>query len=467
MAFNELGFLFIFFPGALLLYAVLPAKAKNVLLLPVSLVFFAWGCPEYLVLLVLSILFNYFSGLQIAAQKAENQKIAKLVLISAVAVNLLLLGFFKYWGFVLENINALLRTSIPVRALPLPLGISFFTFSALSYLFDVYRDKEPAAKNILHFALYISFFPKLVSGPIVTYSTFVQQLGENKRSAVKFCGGCRLFLIGLAKKVLLSDIIGATFTAVTALPVEGISVATAWLGAISYTLMLYFDFSGYSDMAIGLSQMFGFSFEKNFNYPYLASSLTDFWRRWHISLGAWFRDYVYIPLGGSREGTLRTIRNLLIVWLLTGIWHGASWSFVIWGLYHGALLLLEKFLLKPVLDKVPCPAKVPFTLFAVIIGWVFFSPTLSGAFAWLGKMFGAGGAVFMDATARYYLSTGAMILIIGAFAAFPIGARLGAAVYRSGKLTAVLSLVWFVLLLILCIAGMTSSTYSSFLYFQF
>lgn len=469
MAFNDLSFLFIFFPVALLLHKVMPMAGKNIVLLIVSLIFFAWGSPEYVLLLILSILFNYFTGLQMGKQKEEKDDAgAKRTLLSAVVVNLLLLGFFKYWGFVLENINALLRTSIPVRQLSMPLGISFFTFSILSYLFDVYRDKAPAAKNILDFSLFVAFFPKLVSGPIVQYADFEAQLHARKLTDAKFGNGCRLFLIGLAKKVLLSNTIGTTFYAVTALPADGVSVVTAWLGAVSYALMLYFDFSGYSDMAIGLAQMFGFNFEKNFDYPYLSTTITEFWRRWHISLGAWFRDYVYIPLGGSREGQRKTIRNLLIVWALTGIWHGASWNYIAWGLYYGGLLLLEKFVLKSILEKLPKFIKIPGTLILVLIGWVFFfSPGLGSAFLWLGKMFGIGAAGFVDSTALYYLSSSAIILIIGAISAYPIGARLGSNVYRSGRNAMTLSVVWFAVLLLLCIAGMMSSTYSSFLYFQF
>jgi len=468
MAFNDLSFLFIFFPAVLLLHALMPMMGKNILLLIFSLVFYAWGSPEYVLLLILSIVFNYFSGLQIAHQKEEeNAFAAKRTLISAVVVNLLLLGFFKYWGFVLENVNALLRTSIPVRQLPMPIGISFFTFSILSYLFDVYRDKAPASKNILEFSLFVTFFPKLVSGPIVQYHVMAQEIKERKLTKVRFGAGCRLFLIGLAKKVLLSNTLGTTFYAVTALSNDQISVVTAWLGAISYSLMLYFDFSGYSDMAIGLAHMFGFTFEKNFDYPYMSGSITEFWRRWHISLGAWFRDYVYIPLGGSREGDKTTIRNLLIVWALTGIWHGASWNFIFWGLYYGGLLLLEKFVLKTFLEKVPRFVKVPFTLLLVVIGWVFFfSPGLGSAFMWLGKMFGIGAAGFMDATAKYYLSGCAITLVIAAFSAFPIGARLGNLVYRKEKMV-LISIAWFAVLLVLCIAGMMSSTYSTFLYFQF
>ena len=469
MAFNDLAFVFIFFPAVLLIHGLMPMFGKNLVLLVFSLLFFTWGSPDYVLLLILVILFNYFSGLQIGAQKEENRPgAAKFTLITAVVANLLLLGFFKYWGFVIENVNALLGTSIPVRQLSMPLGISFFTFSVLSYLFDVYRGKAPAAANILEFSLFVSFFPKLVSGPIVQYQDMAEEIHERKLTKVKFGAGARMFLVGLAKKVLLSNIIGTTFYAVTALPAGQVSVATAWLGTICYALMLYFDFSGYSDMAIGLGYMFGFSFDQNFDYPYMSSSVSEFWRRWHISLGAWFRDYIYIPLGGSRVSTPKIIRNLLIVWLLTGIWHGASWNYIVWGLYYGVILILEKFVLKDFLDKIPAALKVPGTLLLVLIGWVFFfSPNLLDALIWLGRMFGIGAAGFVDATALYYISGSWIIVLIGIISSYPIGAKLGSRIYNMGKNAVALSVVWFAVILLLCIAGMMSSTYSSFLYFQF
>ena len=469
MAFNDLSFLFLFFPAALLLHGLMPKKGKNIVLLALSLVFFAWGTPEYVALMLLSILFNYFSGLQLEAGKeAGNGKMVKFTLVSTVVVNLLLLGFFKYWGFVIENFNALFRTSLAVPSLPMPMGVSFFTFSILSYIFDVYRGKAPAAKNILNFALFVTFFPKLVSGPIVQYADFEAQLAERKMSPGRFGKASRLFRIGLAKKIILSNTLGTTFYALSALEAGELSVVSAWLGAVTYALMLYFDFSGYSDMAIALAEMFGFSFGKNFDYPYLSSSITEFWRRWHISLGAWFRDYVYIPLGGSRVEKVKIIRNLLIVWALTGVWHGASWNFIAWGLYYGGLLLLEKFLLKDLLEKVPMLLRHIGTLVLVLIGWVFFfSPSLGSAFSWLGAMFGVGAAGFLDSTALYYLAGSWLLVLISAFAAFPIGTNLGTRIYRRGKAAVAVSVVWFALLLALCIAGMMSSTYSSFLYFQF
>lgn len=471
MAFHDLSFLFVFFPLTLLLHKLIPGMlGKNIVLLAGSLLFFAWGTPEYVLLMVLIILFHYFSGLQIAHQKDNGRDAAaKRTLISAVVADLLLLGFFKYWGFLLENINGIFGTHLAVRQLSMPIGVSFFTFSVLSYLFDVYRGKAPAAKNPLQLSLFVTFFPKLVSGPIVQYAAMEQQLRERKLSAAKFHKGIRLFLVGLSKKVLLANTLGTTFYAVTALPGGQVSVVTAWLGAICYSLMLYFDFSGYSDMAIGLAGMFGFEFDKNFDYPYLSSSVSEFWRRWHISLGFWFRDYVYIPLGGSRVTTGKIIRNLLIVWVLTGIWHGAAWNFVVWGLYYGGLLLLEKFVLRNFLEKVPVVIKHLVTVLLVVIGWVFFfSESLGGAFTWLGQMFGIGAAGFLDTTAKYYLSGSIIILLISIVGAFPVGAKLGNELLKKdSRVPVYVSVAWFALLLILCIAGMMSGTYSSFLYFAF
>ncbi|MBQ7229784.1 MAG: MBOAT family protein [Oscillospiraceae bacterium] len=467
MAFNDLSFLFLFFPAALLLHAIAPRPVKNLVLTALSLVFFAWGSVEYVVLMLLSILFNYFSGTQMAAwRRSGDRRMLRFTLISAVTVNLLLLGFFKYWGFVISNINALFGASLAVPDLPMPIGVSFFTFSILSYLFDVYHGRTREARSIVNFALFVTFFPKLVSGPIVQYADFETQLKARKAGTVRFGRASRLFLIGLAKKVILSNTLGTTFYALSGQ--ESVSVVSAWLGAVSYALMLYFDFSGYSDMAIALGEMFGFRFVKNFDYPYLSSSITEFWRRWHISLGAWFRDYVYIPLGGSRVGTLKNIRNLFAVWLLTGVWHGASWNFIFWGLYYGVLLFLEKYVLQDVLKKVPTILRHAATLLLVLIGWVFFfSPSLGSAFSWLGAMFGIGAAGFIDGMALYHLGSSWLLILIGAFAAFPMGAKLGSRIYRQGTAATAASILWFALLLALCIAGMMSSTYSSFLYFQF
>ena len=422
----------------------------------------SWN-PRYAVLIALSTVITWLSGLLIAREESVRRR--KLWVAASFVSNLAILFFFKYYGFLVENLNALLGTSITVRELPLPIGISFFTFSLLSYLFDVYRNKAPAATNLINFAAYVTFFPKLVSGPIVQYGEMAEQLRERRVTLEGFGAGARLFLVGLGKKVLLANTLGTTFYAVSALPLESVSTATAWLGALSYSLMLYLDFSGYSDMAIGLAGMFGFEFRKNFDYPYVSSSLTEFWRRWHISLGSWFRDYVYIPCGGSRAGTWKTIRNLLIVWLLTGIWHGANWTFVLWGLYHGLLLLLEKFVLRPLAEKLPGFLRHGLTLLLVVIGWVFFfSDSVGMAFGWLGRMFGGS---FLDGAAKYYWGGAWLALLVSTLAAFPVCSAVGSHLLRRRRSGLVLSVLWFLLILLLCIASMMNDTYSTFLYFQF
>ena len=463
MAFHDLSFLFLIFPLALAA-CLIPMKAiRQSVLLAVSLIFFAWGSGEYVLLLVLVIAFNYLSALQIQGQKHPKDR--KKTLISTVAADLLLLGFFKYWGFVLGNVNALFGTAFAAPNESMPIGVSFFTFSILSCLFDVYRSKAQV-RDPMSFALYVCFFPKLVSGPIVQYADFESQLRAKRNPPIRWGRACRMFLMGLSKKVLLANTLGTTFYALSG---QGtVSTLGAWLGALSYSLMLYFDFSGYSDMAIALAELCGFRFGKNFDYPYLSSGVSEFWRRWHISLGTWFRDYVYIPLGGSRVGTLKNIRNLFVVWALTGIWHGANWTFVFWGLYYGVLLTLEKYLLKGILERIPLILRRAATLLIVVIGWVFFfSPTIGSAFAWLGAMFGAAELGFADSFALYHLASGWLPLVIAAFAAFPMGARIGNRISRMGIPGAAVSAAWWALLLCLCIAGMMSSTYSSFLYFQF
>ena len=463
MAFHDLSFLFLIFPLALAVCLVPRRAIRNPLLLALSLVFFAWGSPEYVLLLLLVIGFNYLSALQLQGQKHPKDR--RRTLVTTLAADLMLLGFFKYWGFVLGNVNALLGTSFAPPNDSMPIGVSFFTFSVLSSLFDVYRGRA-RVRDPMSYALYVCFFPKLVSGPIVQYADFESQLRAKRNPPIRWGRACRMFLMGLSKKVLLANTLGTTFYALSGQ--AAVSTLGAWLGALSYSLMLYFDFSGYSDMAIALAELCGFRFGKNFDYPYLSAGVSEFWRRWHISLGAWFRDYVYIPLGGSRVGTGKNIRNLFVVWALTGIWHGANWTFVFWGLYYGVLLTAEKYLLKDILKRIPLAVRRAVTLLLVVIGWVFFfSDSLGGAFRWLGAMFGITELGFADGFARYHLAALWLPLVIAAFAAFPLGARIGNRISRMGTPGAVVSAAWWVLLLLLCIAGMMSSTYSSFLYFQF
>lgn len=383
MAFSTLVFPFVFLPVSLILYFVLPKRLKNAALVVCSLVFFAWGTPEYLVLMVLDIAFHYFAGRELALQKVRGRS-GRFVLVSSVLVNLLLLGFFKYYGFLVDNLNALLGTALRARELPMPIGVSFFTFSLLSYLFDVYRDRAPAARNVLDFSLYVTFFPKLVSGPIVQYAEMEPQLRDHPVTREGFGSGARLFLIGLAKKVLLANTLGTTFYALSALPMTQLSTLSAWLGAVCYALMLYFDFSGYSDMAIGVGKMFRITIPENFNSPYKAVSVKDFWKRWHITLSSFLQTYIYFPLGGSRRGKARTIINTLITFLISGLWHGANWTFVFWGLLHGIGVAFNSLKLFSIKKKWLCRL---FTFSYVCMAFVFFrADSLADGFHLLGRI---------------------------------------------------------------------------------
>ena len=469
MSFSTLFFLFVFLPVSLILYYVFPKKLRNIPLVVLSLVFYAWGNPVYLILLLLSMAFNYVSGLQIAGYKeAGRTAFARAAMIIAVAANLLLLGYFKYFAFLLETLNLIPGLNLSAPELSLPLGLSFYTFTVLSYILDVYMDRAPVQKNVLSYAVYATFFPKIISGPIVQYRDMMEQIeAEGETPPAKIASGMNLFLVGLFKKVLLADNLGTVFGAVSGL--ETMSVGTAWLGMVLYSLQLYFDFSGYSDMAIGLSKMLGFDLDKNFDYPYRALNITDFWRRWHISLGAWFREYVYIPLGGSRCSKPKIFRNLLIVWLLTGLWHGASWSFIAWGLWHGAFAMLERFVIKDKLDKVPAPIRIFGTCLIAFLGWVmFFSGSLSNMVHYFGQMFGAGHLGLIDSGFRYYFGSSWLLILAAVIGSGPLVRRLHQNLtYRRGGAAVYISAALYILLLVLCIASMVSSTYTSFLYFQF
>ena len=469
MAFSTLVFPFVFLPVSLILYFVLPKRLKNAALVVCSLVFFAWGTPEYLVLMVLDIAFHYFAGRELAFQKARGRS-GRFVLVSSVLVNLLLLGFFKYYGFLVDNLNALLGTALRARELPMPIGVSFFTFSLLSYLFDVYRDRAPAARNVLDFSLYVTFFPKLVSGPIVQYAEMEPQLRDHPVTREGFGSGARLFLIGLAKKVLLANTLGTTFYALSALPMTQLSTLSAWLGAVCYALMLYFDFSGYSDMAIGLASMFGFRFGKNFDYPYVSQSITEFWRRWHISLGSWFRDYLYIPLGGNRKGSARQLLNILLVWLATGLWHGAAWNFVLWGLLYAILLTAEKLFLLRGLQKLRVLNHVYVLLF-VTLGFVLFdASSVQDTAQSIRAMFGGGGLPLVSTESVYELRSCAVLLLLAVLGVMPLPKKLYTVAQHSrmGRMiSAILEPVGLTALLAVCTAFLVDGSFNPFLYFRF
>ncbi len=468
MTFQQLLFPFVFLPLAVLLFRVTPERFRKAALVLLSLIFIAWGNPSDLLFVGLSAVFNYFSGRELVhlRNKKQQQK-ARAVLISAVAANLLMLGYFKYTGFAARSLGALLHVAFRDNTMAAPMGVSFFTFSVLSFLFDLYRGRAEEAGSPLDFLLFVIFFPKFSSGPIIQYHEMAAQMGALRVTRGGSEAGVRTFLVGLFKKVLLADALGLVFDPISGLPAGELSLLTAWIGALSYSFMLYYDFSGYSDMALGLGRVFGFSLPVNFRYPYRSDSVADFWRRWHASLGAWFRDYVYIPMGGSRRGDLVTIRNLLTVWLLTGLWHGANWTFVVWGLYHGAWIILEKFVLKNLLPRIPAPVRRVTVFLIVMVGWVFFfSPDLASAFRYVGRLFAFGSLA--DSTALYYLPTALPLLAVSCFGAFPLVRDRGRALRKAQpRWFFPAEIAVFTLGFLLCVAGMVSATYTSFLYAQF
>ena len=461
MVFSSYTFLFYFLPPLLILYYLIPRRSlggRNLVLLAFSLFFYFAGGPRHLPLMLLSIAINYVGGLLCAKRR-------RWALVLTMAVNLGLLGWFKYAGFVGENLQALgLPLSVP--EVVLPIGISFFTFQGMSYVIDVYRRDTPPAKNPLQVALYIALFPQLVAGPIVRYTTVAEELVSRRETFDDFAAGVLRFSFGLAKKMLLAN--NLSLMADEAFSTAPIGAAAAWLGAIAYTGQIYFDFSGYSDMAIGLGRMFGFHFEENFNYPYLSKSVTEFWRRWHMSLSGWFRDYVYIPLGGSRAGTAKQVRNILLVWTLTGLWHGAAWNFLLWGLYFGVLLLGEKFWWGKALERAPSPLRHLYAMVIVVLGWVLFRceglPAVGG---YLGAMAGLSGAGWGQAV--YFLRQYGVFLAVGVIASLPVKDALRAALQRRKAERAI---QWGSALAGLALLGLSflqliSSTANPFIYYRF
>ena len=470
MIFSSIFFLFVFLPITLFLYYIVPWKLKNFMLLLCSLIFYAWGEPVYVFLMLFSIIFNYLSGIEIDGYREnENTKMLRYSFWFTVVVNLAILGFFKYYGFLINNLNTILPFEIPYKELSLPIGISFYTFQTLSYIIDVYKGVVPVQKNFVSFGAYVTMFPQLIAGPIVRYTDVDAQLSKRTHSLYKFGQGVSWFLRGLGKKVLLANNIGMTYDAIAAiLPAER-SVLTAWIGCVAYAMQIYFDFGGYSDMAIGLGKMFGFEFIKNFDYPYISKSVTEFWRRWHISLGTWFREYVYIPLGGNRVSKAKHIRNILVVWMLTGFWHGAAWNFMLWGLYYGLLLLAEKLFLAPKLERLPQKVQQAYCFILVLFGWVlFFSPTLKDSFVYIGNMFGIGGSGFIDSTGLYYLTSNLILLVICALCSTPwLWKKFRRFTLQKGKYPSVAAAVVYTAIFILSIAYLVNATYNPFLYFRF
>ncbi len=468
MVFSSLIFIFLFLPITVLIYYTSPKGLRNVLLFFASLFFYAWGEPTYLFLMIFSTVFDYVNGLLIEKYR-DRKGIAKVILINSIAVNVGILCFFKYFGFVVDNINNIFPLSMAAPALPLPIGISFYTFQTMSYTMDVYLGKAPAQKNMITFGTYVAMFPQLVAGPIVKYADVAQQLIERKHTLYRFGEGAELFLTGLAKKVLLANNIGLLWMSVKATPVADLTVLSAWLGIIAFTFQIYFDFSGYSDMARGLGKMFGFELMENFNYPYISQSATEFWRRWHISLGAWFREYLYIPLGGNQRGKIKQFRNIFVVWFLTGLWHGASWNFVMWGLYFGFFITTEKLFLLKWLESCPRFVRHVYTLLIVTVGWVFFEfDNLTLGLGYIGTLFGIGKHKFLDSQAIYELSNYFVLLIVLAICSTPFLKRLY--LRLSEKLDMIGAMfvpIIYLGLFILSTAYLVNESYNPFLYFRF
>lgn len=470
MIFSSIFFLFVFLPVTLLVYYIAPKQFRNFILLIFSLVFYAWGEPIYVILMLFSIAINFIGGLEIENYVEQNlMRQAKIACISTVVINLALLGFYKYYGFLIENLNAVLPFDIPYKQLALPIGISFYTFQAMSYVIDVYRGKVAAQHSFIIFGAYVSMFPQLIAGPIVRYSDVEKQLKSRIFSIEKFGNGTAWFIQGLAKKVLLANAMGSVYESIAAMGTSEMSVVTAWIGCFAYTMQIYFDFGGYSDMAIGLGKMLGFDFIKNFDYPYIARSITDFWSRWHISLSSWFKEYVYIPLGGNRVSTLKRIRNIMIVWALTGLWHGAAWNFIAWGIYYGILLLIEKYVLGNILEKLPKFLQHIYTMVIVMIGWMLFAaPTLGAAVSYIGTMFFVGGNPFVNVTSFYYIKSTLILGILAILSCTPIVYKCFSRLLNTReRYKQIIAIGIYIVLFLICVAYLVNATYNPFLYFRF
>ena len=461
MIFSSITFLFFFLPIVLAIYYIVPKKFKNLVLLISSLFFYFLGEPDYIFLIIFSIISTYIFGLLID----KYRDYSKIFLVISICVSVGILVYFKYINFIIENINLVIKNKIDFIYVVLPIGISFYTFQMISYNIDVYRGQAKVQKNILKLAMYISLFPQLIAGPIVRYTTIENQLENRTHTLEKFSNGIRRFVIGLGKKVLIANVLGELSNKFLAS--NDVSVLFFWMYGISIMLQIYFDFSGYSDMAIGLGKMFGFEFLENFNYPYISKTVTEFWRRWHISLSSWFRDYIYIPLGGNRVSKLKWIRNILIVWILTGLWHGASWNFVIWGLYFGILLLVEKLFLNKFLEKIPNIFKRLYLLIIVMISFIIFNGEgVSQILRSIGGLVGIGGVPLISSESLYYLKSYLVVLLVGIIGATPLVKN----IIQSKKLSKIanyLEPVFLTIVLIISTSYIIDGSFNPFLYFRF
>lgn len=463
MLFTSISFLYYFLPIVLLLYFISPKKIKNLVLLLSSIFFYFYGEPKYIFLMFLEILIAYIGAILIDKYKS------KTIFISILGIHLGLLGIFKYSDFFIQNINNILNTNIPLLRLTLPIGISFYTFQIISYIIDVYKGKVQVQKSLLKFATYVSLFPQLIAGPIVRYETIESELENRKHSFENFSTGARRFTIGLAKKVLIANMLGELCNKYNIQDEK--SIILYWIFAISYMLQIYFDFSAYSDMALGLGKIFGFQFLENFNYPYISKSITEFWRRWHISLGSWFKDYVYIPLGGNRKGKLLHIRNILIVWFLTGFWHGASWNFILWGTMFGILLIIEKFWLKKYLEKLPSLLCHIVVLFIIMISFIIFNTSnIKEAISNITGLFGINGEPLINTYTIYTLKSYIFVLIIAICGTTPLFKNIITKISKNNiinKIINILEPIYIIILLLIVTAYLIDNSYNPFLYFRF
>lgn len=464
MVFSSLVFMFAYLPITLLAYYLVPRQGRNIFLFIVNLIFYGWGEPKLVMLMVFNIFFNYIGGWLVDKYRADAKK-KKLFLILTCVLDIGILAVFKYTGMITETLNMLPFLNIPELQISLPIGISFYTFQTMSYVIDVYRDDAPVSKNFINFGTYVALFPQLIAGPIVRYRDVAEQLVNRRETLEMFTKGVKLFMVGLAKKVIIANTMGTLTTNIFATTDENGVVGT-WVGMIAYTFQIYFDFSGYSDMACGLGNMMGFEFLKNFNYPYIAKSITDFWRRWHISLSTWFKEYVYIPLGGNRKGVKRQILNLLIVWGLTGLWHGAAYNFVLWGLYYGLLLILEKFVLKKFLDRLPSFVQHIYTLFIIIIGWGLFYFTDVGQLGeFMVDLFNFGNGICGNQAFNLIMNNLPM-LIIAAVASTPLATMLYTR-FEHTRFMWIPETLYCMGVLAVSTASLVNQSYNPFLYFRF
>lgn len=466
MVFSEIPFLFYFFPLFLLCYFISPAKLKNFTLLIFSMIFYAWGEPVYILLLLLSSVVDYINGRALEHFEGKRSK-QRIFLCISVFVNLSLMGIFKYLGLFITSLNSIFGTHIGNPEIALPLGISFFTFQTMSYSIDVYRKEVKAEHNFINYMTYVCMFPQLVAGPIVRYEEISKSLKKRTVTWAAFWDGMTRFLMGLFKKVLIANQIGSLWD--TVLSMESRSFAMAWLGLLAFSIQIYFDFSGYSDMAIGMGKMMGFDYPENFNYPYICTSITDFWRRWHMTLSGWFRDYVYIPLGGNRKGKARQVLNIAVVWALTGFWHGASWNFLLWGVYFGIILIIEKLTRLP--DKLPGVLKHVYSLFLVVLGWMIFAvEDISELGNYASQIFGFGADGFAGTEFLYRIKNYAVIIVLGILLSTPIYGKIRNFAEKNQKAGAALSAAGAcigILLVVVCVAMLVADTYNPFLYFRF